>query len=103
MAVHVVFMSPRPISTPNAPGIGIIRARETVAAPGVTNTTALAGEMVMVVNDTDAAVMAAYGSAPDADLTAQTNESSAGLPVLKGTASPPIMVSAGNKVSVKAS
>lgn len=102
MAAHVMFMSPRGIGTPHAPGIGNIRLREAVIVPGVTNAVANPGEMVMVVNDDAATILAAYGSAPDAALLVETNASSAGIPVPTKSFSPPMMVRPGEKVSVKA-
>ncbi len=102
MAVHVIFMSPRGIGSEDAPGIGVIRAREEVAAGGVSEGAAQLGEVVMVVNDTASTVLVAYGSTPDAAAVAQTNATSAGFPVIGGRYSPPFVVPAGAKVGVKA-
>lgn len=101
MTAHVLFLSPRGILTRDAPGVGNIRLREVVAPGGVSDAEAAEGEMLMVVNTGDAAVLFAYGSAPDAAALQQTNVSSAGFPVPAGQVSPPVMAQAGSKVSVK--
>lgn len=102
MTAHVLFISPRAILTRDAPGVGNIRRREVVAPGAVSEAEVAEGEMVMVVNTGDAAVLFAYGSAPDAAALEQTNGTSAGLPVPAGQVSPPVMAPTGSKVSVKA-
>lgn len=110
MAAHVHFLSARnlaPIYSGDqsdviAPGIGAVRKREAVSAPGVTTATALAGEIIIVANEDGASVLVAIGANPDAAATTATNATSAGFVVPAGQLSSPFVANAGDKVSVKA-
>ena len=110
MVAYVHFLSPRNLSPIYAgdqsdiiaPGIGVVRKRESVAVGAVSTVTALAGEIIIVANEEGSSVFVAVGSTPDASATESTNDTSAGFVVPAGQLSSPFVATAGDKVSVEA-
>lgn len=100
MTVVVSFIRSRPQFS--ASGIGAVRVRENITVPGTTTATALEDEMIVIGNGEDSMVAAAFGSSPDADATASSASTSAGVPIAAGSLSYPICPKAGDKVNIKA-
>lgn len=83
------------------PAIASVRIREDEALDGVTTATVEDGEVVLIGNNETSMISVAFGTTPDADATAATALTSAGVPVPAGLVlalTPPT----GSKISVKA-
>lgn len=101
MAVTVTFFKPKGIGSVHAPGVGEIRARESVTIPGTTTATVQDGECVVVLNEESDAVLVAHGTTPDAAASPATSATSAGFPVATGEVSPPFIPAVGAKINIK--
>ncbi|MEQ1901870.1 MAG: hypothetical protein ABL866_14200 [Devosia sp.] len=102
MSVTVSFILAGPDRS-GLPAINRVRVKEVISIPGTTTATVAAGEMVVVGNGETSMVAVAFGTTPDAALTAEDGVvSSAGYPVGAGQVSDPLAPAAGAKVNIKA-
>lgn len=102
MAATIIFFTPKGIGSIEAPGIGTVRIRETLSVPGVSEAVAQRGECAIVYNGDPGVVLAARGTDPDAAALTGTEATTAGVPVPPTMTSIPLVLNAGDKVSVKA-
>lgn len=100
MTVVVSFVSPRSIGSASA--IGRVRARENLSVGDTTTNTVQEGEMVVIGNAETSMVAIAWGSSPDADATAESETTSAGVTIPAGGQSYPLEPRTGGKINVKA-
>jgi hypothetical protein len=100
MSVVVSFIAPQGMGTVNAPGIGACRVKEVITVPGTTTAAALAGEVVLICNGENSTVLAANGTAPDAQAGASAAATSAGYPIPVGCIVP-VVPKAGDKINIK--
>jgi hypothetical protein len=102
MSVIVTFCKAKGIrGSAQNPAVAEARVRETLALNNSTTATITDGEIVLVGNNESAMILAAFGSTPDAAATAETAQTSAGVPIGAGQVMalrPP----AGTKINVKA-
>lgn len=85
MSVFVSFVKSKAVGSVDNIAIGSCRARESLAlGSGVTAAVTAADEMVLIVNGETAPVFVAFGTAPNANLAAETLASSAGVPLPAG-------------------
>lgn len=81
---------------------GRIRKKEVISVPSTSTITAEAGEFAIVMNTETSAILAAYGSTPDAQATSDTAATSAGLGIPAGLDSALLgPLALGDKVNVK--
>lgn len=101
MAVQVIFFEAKSMGSMDSPGVGAVRLRESVTAPGVTTGKVKAGEAVLIFNGDGSPVLVAHGSTPDAAATDATEATTAGVPV-GSTLSQVLVPAIDSKISVKA-
>lgn len=101
MSAVVCFVTPR---TAGGGGTAAwrIRKKEVLTVPSTSTITADAGEYAIVLNTETSAILIAYGSTPDAQATAESSVTSAGLGVPSGLESALLgPLALGDKVSAK--
>lgn len=109
MAVHVHFCGTRNIGANNsgdltrqaAPGLGVVRKRESIALAAVTTEAAKPGETIVIHNAEATSILVALGSTPDAAALTATSLTSAGYLLAAGATSPVFVPAVGDKVSAK--
>lgn len=101
MAVIVSFFKPSGIGSAGAPTIGGCRVMESITVPGTTTATVQDGELVVIGNGESSMVLAAHGTTPDAQATAETSATTAGYPVGAGQLFP-TAPKVGDKINIKA-
>jgi hypothetical protein len=84
----------------HAPGIGQVRARESLTIPASTTATFANGEVAIVVNGESTAVAIAFGTTPDAAATAASAATTAGVVIAAGGWLP-IVGKVGDKINAK--
>lgn len=103
MSATVTFLR---VGQVNSGGFGAIvgvRAFEIIALTETTTTTAVAGEVVTVMNNETSSIRVAFGTTPDADATAEDGQvTSAGFSVPAGQISDPISAFPGMKITIEA-
>jgi len=100
MTVFASFAKPSGMGSIHAPGIGSIRARESLTIPATTSTAFVDGEVAIVFNNESAPVFVAFGTTPDAAAGAASAATTAGVTIAAG-AWLPIIGKAGDKINVK--
>lgn len=101
MSVVVAFMKPGGLGSVSAVGVGQCRARETISVPATTAISAQAGDIAFIVSTESVTVLAAHGTAPDAQATDATPATTAGY-ALPPNVPIAIAVRVGDKINVKA-
>lgn len=101
MSVIISFVTPKGIGSIHAPGIGTVRVREDESLDGTTTATVAEGEVVIVANNETSMIAVAFGTTPDADATAATAATSAGVAIPAGQ-SLALVPAEGDKINVKA-
>lgn len=101
MSAVVCFVKPVSGGAGSA-AAGRIRKKEVLTVPSTSTITAEAGEFAIVLNTETTAILIAFGSTPDAQATAESAVTSAGLGVPSGLDSALIgPMAAGDKVNAK--
>jgi hypothetical protein len=75
---------------------------EVLSAGDTTTITAEAGEYAIIANGEADIVTVARGSTPDATATAETADTSAGIPIASSMIGPPLLLKSGDKINVAA-
>ena len=101
MAVIVAFAKPTGLGSAHAPGVGQARVMESLALDGTTTATFADGEFAWVLNAESSAVLVATGATPNAQATAATVATTAGVGIAAGGVLP-LVGKPGDKVNVKA-
>lgn len=104
MTVLVSFIRPSPLGNGWAgAGIGSIRAQERVTIGNTTVGATVFGDIVLIGNGEASMIAAAYGTAPNADATAEAMPgTSASFPIGAGMVGVPITnLPVGSKINVK--
>lgn len=104
MTVLVSFLRPSALGGGWAgAGIGSVRAQERVAIGGTTTTTVVFGDIVVIGNGEATMIAVAYGTAPNADTTAENlPTTSASFPIGAGQVGVPMTnLPVGSKINVK--
>lgn len=101
MSVVVSFIKPKGVGALGAPGIGSCRAKEVLSLTGTSTGASQEGEVIIVANNETTMILMAFGSVPDAQATAETTKTSAGIPIPAGQVGVTIAAPIGSKINVK--
>ena len=101
MAAVVSFMRAKSGGA-DVSAVGRVRKMEVLTVPSTSTITAESDEVAIVLNTETSAILVAFGSTPDAQATTETSATSAGQAIPVGLTSPALLMTQGDKISVKA-